>query len=511
MDGSSKQQDQWIQLIGSEPRVCDAAKKLWHQPTQIQINAIPSALEGKDILARARTGSGKTAAYIIPILVGILRSPLPWNYKAIILVPTRELCKQVKNQFDEVARYCHISTAHLGDDVSVATQRVALMANPPSVLIGTPARVSALESMNIFKNVQFFVVDEADQQLGLDHGPDIESVITKLPGTRQSFLISATLGEEVEKLQTLVLNNPIRIDVAEKEQSSLLSHYFIKVNEENRYEVLYTLYQCGRIGKRILLFVNSTSRGYKLRLFFERFGIKSSILNAQLPVASRIHILQEFNRGAIDVLIAIDEGDEAVSTEFSASRGVDFQNLQAVVNFDVPGSIEQYIHRVGRTARALREGMALTFVSVTDSIENISNHLQQTEQCSIAELDFDVNEAEIFRYRVTSVLETITKKQIKESRKVDLKREIMNSEKLKAHFEENPHDLKALRHDAHLLPSKVDKTLRTIPDYLGKQVKRLQHPLTQKIKNDSTKAKRQLANLQSLNEAIKNRKKKQKN
>lgn len=503
-EGSVQESISWEKLIGPEKRVYDAAKKLWPTPTSIQQAAIPPALQGKDILAKAHTGSGKTASYIIPILIGLLRSKLPRNFKALVLVPTRELCKQVKNQFDELGRYCRIATAHLGDDLTAQTQKVTLMSNPPAILIGTPARVFALQSMDFLKNVEFFVVDEADQQLGLDSGADIEAIIAQLPPTRQSFLMSATLDKNVEELTKIVLNNPVFVDVTEKTESSQLQHYFINVTEEKRYMVLYTLIQCQRLGKRILLFVNSINRGYKLRLFFERFGIRSSVLNSQLPVASRINILDAFNIGTIDVLIAIDEGDDAIAAEFSASRGVDFQNLQAVINFDIPLKYDQYVHRVGRTARGGRDGIALTFVGTNDDLTPIAEALEKDGQ-KIQPFDFDVKEAEIFHYRVSSVLESITKKQIKDAQKIFLKRELLNSEKLKTHFEENPHDLQTLRHDSQLLPSKVDRNLKDIPSYLGVQVKRMSHPLTQKIK-DNSKAKKKLGNVDSLNAAIKNRK-----
>lgn len=503
MEESAQPVNEWEKLIGPEKRVYDAAKKLWERPTPIQQTAIPPALQGKDILAKARTGSGKTAAYIIPILIGLLRSPLPLNFKALILVPTRELCKQVKSQFDEISHYCRITSAHLGDDVSAATQKVTLAANPPAILIGTPARVSALESMDFFKNVQFLVVDEADQQLGLDHGSDIEAIISKLSPTRQSFLMSATLEKNVQELTKLVLNNPVFVDVTEKNESSLLQHYYINVTEDNRYMVLITLIQCGRLGKRILLFVNSVNRGFKLCLFLERFGIKSSVLNSNLPVASRISILDNFNLGKVDVLVAIDEGDDAVSAEFSAARGVDFQNLHSVVNFDIPIKYDQYVHRVGRTARGNREGVAVTFVGVSETLQPIAEALTNDGQ-QIQPLNFDVKEAEIFRYRATSVLESITRHQIKEAQKVLYRREIINSEKLKSHFEENPRDLQILKHDSTLLPQKVDPALKRIPEYLP--VKRLAHPLTQKIR-DHNKVSKRLGKVDSLNEAIKKRRK----
>ncbi|KAH0801062.1 putative ATP-dependent RNA helicase DDX56 [Histomonas meleagridis] len=416
-------------------------------------------------------------------------------------------------QFEELSRYCHISITHLGDDVSLASQRVALTANPPAIIISTPARITLL-SLNIYKNISFLVIDESDQQLGLDHGPDIEQIISKLPSTRQSFLMSATLGDEIERLQTLVLNCPVRIDIQEESRSNHLMHYYIKVEEQRKYEVFYALLQKRSIGRRILLFVNNSNNGYRVRLFLERFSIKSSVLNSQLPVASRIHILQEFNRGGIDVLVAIDEDNEIFSHEFSASRGIDFQNIDCVINFEVPKTIEQYIHRVGRTARGMKEGIAITFINNEKDIEFITEYLRTQENNEIRRFDFNVTDAEIFRYRVSSVLESITKTQIKSSKRIDIKRELLNSERLKSHFEENPADLQMLKHDSSLLPSRVDKNLRVLPDYLGNQIRRQQNPLTQKAreaKMNSTHTRNQLAKLDSINAAIKKHKHKNKN
>jgi ATP-dependent RNA helicase DDX56/DBP9 len=244
----------------------------------------------------------------------------------------------------------------------------------------------------------------------------------------------------------------------------------------------------------------------------ERFGIKSSVLNSQLPIASRIHILQDFNAGAIDVLVAVDEGDDSFASEFSAARGVDFHNLRAVVNFDLPPTVEQYIHRVGRTARAMKSGSALSFITNLTNFAAISEYLKDQEGFTPEPLDFNIKDAEIFRYRVNAVLQTITKRQIKESRKIDIKREVLNSEKLKAHFEENPADLKMLRHDSVLLPTRVDRALKVLPDYLGKQLARAQNPLSMKIRDaklDNPKARKELAKLDSISDAIKRRKKKE--
>jgi ATP-dependent RNA helicase DDX56/DBP9 len=325
--------------------------------------------------------------------------------------------------------------------------------------------------------------------------------------------MSATLGEEVEHLQSLVLNNPVRFDVCEQTRASMLSHYYVVVQSERRFEVLYGLIQTGALGRRVLIFVNTTTAGYKVRLFLERFGIKSSVLNAQLPVASRIHILQEFNRGGIDMLVAIDETDDALTKEFSAARGVDFQNLAVVLNFDVPPTVAQYIHRVGRTARAMREGAAVTFVGGIEEFAEIADFVRSEEGTEVALFEYNIRDAEIFRYRVNGVLEGITRKQIKECRKEDIKREILNSEKLKAHFDENPADLRVLKHDAYLFPTKVDRTLKVLPDYLGSKVRRQQHPLTQKArqaKMESGKMRNQLAKLDAINQALKRHKKKKK-
>lgn len=491
---------EWHELIGYEKRVFDATVKLFDRPTQIQKETIPVAIKhGKDILAKAQTGSGKTASYIIPILVGILRSPEPHIYKSLILVPTRDLCKQVQKQFDELSKFCHITASNLGEG-EISTIRRALNVNPPAVLIGTPSRVLQLENMDIFKYVKFFVIDEADQQLGLDLSDEMHKIIKLLPANRQSYLMSATLDKDVESLTKLVLTNPISIDVTAEVETSLLSHFYIKVPESDKYLILYTLIRAKRIGKRILVFVNSGVRGWKLSLFLERFRIKSSVLNSRLPVASRIDILEKFNIGALDVLIAVDECDDAITDDFSASRGIDFNNLHTVVNFDIPTSFNQYVHRVGRTARGNREGTALTMIDDDTKSFPLLEQLAENH-IVINPFDFDIADAEMFRYRVKNELLSVTKRRVNEAQSNYLKNEMINSEKMSMYFDANPEVRNTIKHDVNMARIPVNPAVSIIPPYFRKSMNQLIHPASQKIKT-SQRLKRINANLDGLEQAL---------
>ena len=499
------EQSQPWSFISSEPRIYDAVRKRWNAPTPIQESMIPQALLGKNIMGKAPTGSGKTLAYIIPVLIGLLHTP---ESRALVLVPTRELCKQVSSQFLELSKDCHLSVAHLGSEISTKAQLAALVANPPNVLIGTPSRVNALISPDssvsletFFQHVAYFIVDEADQQLLFSPRTEIESILTAV-NQPQTFLMSATLSPEVEDLKTLILQNPIEINIEELSRASILTHYFLKVESKLRFEVLYLIIKINRLGHRLLLFSNTSHTAYKLKLFLERFSIKCAVLDAKLPVASRVDILQSFNISKIDILIAIDEKEDVSVTEFSAARGIDFQKLDAVINFDIPTTVESYIHRVGRTARAMEHGIALTFLSDETSFQKIAEYLN--EQGTPAEpLDVNPNDAISLRYRVDCVLGGITKNDIIQASKASLNRELLYSEKLKQHFMENPADLQFLKHDSSLIPTKVSQSLSVIPDYLGVRIKKLQDPLTQKAKKESKISRKQLANLDGLNAAIK--------
>ncbi|TPX67221.1 hypothetical protein SpCBS45565_g03926 [Spizellomyces sp. 'palustris'] len=552
--------DSGFTSLDLDTRLLRAIAKLGYtHPTIVQSSAIPLALQGKDILARARTGSGKTAAYCMPVIQKILlgkeggRSSKEPGVRALILVPTRELAEQVSRHVKDLSVYCskEVVAVNLAtSDQSVANQK-AVLAERPDIIIATPSKVLAqLEANNVElkDSLESLVIDEADLILSYGYDEDVRKVLGFLPKIYQSYLMSATMSSDVDQLKQLVLRNPAILklnDAAANE--SLLTQYFVKCLDNDKFLLTYFILKL-RIHPfgtgKCIIFVNDIDRCYKLKLFLEQFGIKCCTLNSGLPLKSRYHIVQEFNRGVYDYIIATDEAgmldnerdsddegdaedeqgaaevadnEEQESTgqkrsapsdsassknkrrkqqpkdiEYGVSRGIDFQNVQSVINFDLPISSRSYMHRVGRTARGVgNQGWALSFVvQSTESATSLppkKNKGQQpvsgrlVEDGSVFEriqrkqtaigrnitpYTFDMKQVEAFRYRAEDALRAVTRTAVKEARMKELKMEILNSEKLKAHFEDNPTDLQALRHDKPLHPARVQQHMKHVPDYL---------------------------------------------
>ncbi|CAG8469565.1 11767_t:CDS:10 [Funneliformis caledonium] len=527
-----------------DPRLSRALSKLnFHKPTLIQEKAIPLALAGKDILARARTGSGKTAAYCLPIVQKILaaKDALPESSlervatRSIILVPTRELAVQVTKFLDELLIYCSkdVKTANLAGNIPMQLQKSILL-ETPDIVIATPSRILAhLESQSLIvrNSLDSLVIDEADLIFSYGYEEDLQKILTFLPKIFQSLLMSATLTKDVENLKQLLLRNPIILTLHEEtEETNLLTQYAVRCSEIDKFLLIYVILKLRLIKGKCIIFVNDIDRCYRLKLFLEQFSIKSCVLNSELPLNSRYHIVQEFNKGVYDYIIATDEGDfkseqdtedelngeelgdNAVSEskdmthsnkksvslekngkkklrarkkdrEYGVSRGVDFINVTAVINFDFPTSAKSYIHRVGRTARANQRGMSLSFVVPKEFVGQNKNVMclttkrdeeiyarvekkQSLANSTIKPYSFDMNQVEGFRYRIEDALRAVTRVSIKEARVKDVKSEILNSEKLKAHFEDNPNDLTILRHDITIHPARVQQHMKHIPSYL---------------------------------------------
>ncbi|KAG8854584.1 ATP-dependent DNA/RNA helicase [Tulasnella sp. 330] len=547
------------------------------RPTLVQSKTIPLALEGRDILARARTGSGKTAAYCIPVLQKILTSKASSSssgaergIRALILVPTRELSEQVTHQFQTLARYCEkeVTIRNVAGGTSSQLQQV-LLADQPDVIVGTPARIlPLLQSKTIsLSRLETFVIDEADLILSYGHDEDVRSILdgSYLPKVYQSLLMSATMTEDVAALKGLVLRKPAILRLEEGEEDSTLSQYFTQCSETDKFLLTYVILKLKLIKGKCILFVNSVDRSYRLKLFLEQFSIKSCVLNSELPLNSRYHVVQEFNRGVYDYIIATDESSEVpdangssfgeagpsttVSTEdngpqeqetkqdpreppvvsettddssdpkskkrqrepeapseelsrghqkkqkqkgkgknrdaeYGMSRGVDFVDVACVINFDLPTSSRAYTHRTGRTARAGRTGMALSYVvpldqvgkgdalnfSTTSSLDGVVFTQIEEEQrvrgSKVQEYKFDMKQVEAFQYRTDDALRSVTKNAVREARLKELKTELLNSSKLQAHFEDNPLDLEYLRHDKPLHPTRVQAHMKHVPNYL---------------------------------------------
>lgn len=574
-----------FEALGLDPQLLRALKKQKiESPTPVQTISIPKALEGHDIIARAHTGSGKTLAYLLPALQAIIRKGVRTGWQALVLVPTRELVEQVRTEAAEVAMHCggDIKVTALAGEGSVASQRQALV-TAGQLVVTTPGRVATAikdggVSGRTLASLAVLVLDEADLLLSYGHEADLQAFAPLVPRSCQVLLMSATSSADLERLQALVLHNPVHLDLltvtdtAEGEKSlgasssgtaSTISHYVLPVSESDRLLAVLGMLRLGLLHKRVLLFVNSIDAGFKLRLFLEAFGVKAAILNAELPVNSRHHILQEFNRGIFDYLIATDDvaaaaaqatrqseeeedDGEQVPTpskkaaegksstkkrkngrltatkdeEFGITRGIDFKGVRTVVNVQPPPSIATYVHRVGRTGRAGAPGAAVTLASPKDAElvrqleEALKDHSSAAsegrqqeeatgltdsadcpkvgeEQPALEQPDAEMAQGsglkpfdrltpvaiEALRYRGEDISRGLTKTVIREARAKELRLELLNSERLKSHFEAHPGDLALLRHDKQLGRSAPLTHLRHLPDYL-------RDPATESVKQD---------------------------
>uniref|UniRef100_J3LSG2 RNA helicase n=1 Tax=Oryza brachyantha TaxID=4533 RepID=J3LSG2_ORYBR len=488
-------------------------KKGLDKATPIQREAIPLILEGKDVVAKAKTGSGKTFAYLLPMLHELLKLSSEGRIRksapnAFILVPTRELCQQVHNEAASLLEFCtsKLRVVQVNASMSDKDIKVAL-SGPPNILVTTPACVAACISKGIIRgssikeSLSMMILDEADLLLSYRCEDDLKALVPHIPRSCQSILMSATSSADIEKLTKLLLHNPFILTLTEvghaKEDvvPKNVQQFWIPCDAKDKMLYILALLKLELIQKKVLIFVNSIDSAFKLRLFLEKFGIRSSVLNAELPQNSRLHIIQAFNARLFDYLIATDDNkskvemqankgnkkdskvsrkqlQQTLDAEFGVVRGIDFKNVFTVVNYDMPPDPAGYVHRVGRTGRANKTGASISLVSPeeNDIFEDIENMLKDVEKgdtrCISPFPLLTKNAVESLRYRAQDVARSVTTRDIKEARRQDIKNEILNSEKLKAHFEENPRDLDLLKHDKLLSNKEIPAHLRDVPEYL---------------------------------------------
>jgi ATP-dependent RNA helicase RhlE len=323
------------------------------KPTPIQAEAIPPALEGKDVLACAMTGSGKTVAFLLPILHQMLEHPRPGT-RALVLSPTRELAAQIVEELNSIAVHTPITAAPIIGGVGMGPQEHAFRSGV-NVLVATPGRL-----LDHLKNryatldkIEFLVLDEADRMLDMGFLPDIKRVLQRLPAKRQTLFFSATMPEPIVKLTREMLHNPATINLARKAAPAKgITQAVYPVPQTLKSLLLATLLERG-IMQEALVFTRTKHRANRLWMFLEKRGISVARIHGNRSQSQRTDALQGFKNGRYRVLVATD----------IAARGIDVEELGHVVNFDVPMASEDYIHRVGRTARAEMTGEAFTFVS----------------------------------------------------------------------------------------------------------------------------------------------------
>ena len=336
-------------------------------PTPIQSEAIPHVLAGRDVMGAAQTGTGKTAAFVLPMIEKLLplasssASPARHPIRALILTPTRELTDQVADNAFKYAKYTDIRTAVVfgGVDMNAQTQ---LLRSGIEILIATPGRL--LDHINQktanLSQVQMLVLDEADRMLDMGFLPDLQRIISLIPASRQTLLFSATFSPEIKKLAQSYLRDPVTVEVARQNAAADTVKQVIHMvcADQKREAIIKVLTARARLGlsKQCIIFTNSRLGCSKLSRALERDGIKAGAIHGDKSQIERMHILESFKSGEIDALVATDV----------AARGLDISNMPCVINHELPYSAEDYVHRIGRTGRAGAQGDAIALVDPSE-------------------------------------------------------------------------------------------------------------------------------------------------
>lgn len=343
--------------LGVIKPLCEAIALLgWLTPTDIQCSAIPEALNGRDVIGLAETGSGKTGAFAIPILQALLLAPQ--RLFAVILAPTRELAFQINEVFEALGTSISLHSVCIVGGIDMMTQAIAL-AKKPHVIVATPGRlVDHLQNSKGFslRSLKYLVMDEADRMLSMDFEEEINQILAVIPRERRTFLFSATMTMKVAKLQKAALIDPVKVEVSNKFQTpkTLVQQYlFIPAKWKDCY-LAYVLDEFK--GQSVIIFVATCNNALRVALLLRNLGFDAVCLHGQLSQPKRLGALNKFKSGARNVLVATDV----------ASRGLDIPNVDMVLNFDIPGHGKDYIHRVGRTARAGKAGRSVAFVTQYD-------------------------------------------------------------------------------------------------------------------------------------------------
>lgn len=338
-----------------EPVLKAISEAGYEKPTEIQENSIPVVLKGRDILGCAQTGTGKTAAFAIPIIQNIVTAKgnsKERSIKALIVAPTRELAIQIEENFTIYAKYLDIKNTVIFGGVNQTSQVRKINAGV-DVLVATPGRLLDLVNQRHIdlSNVKYFVLDEADRMLDMGMIHDVKKIISKLPKERQNLLFSATMPKEVTKLVNSILKNPVKVEVQPVSSTAeIISQGVYFVPKKNKKSLLIHLLKDESI-KSVIVFSRTKHGANKIAKDLEKAGIQSAAIHGNKSQNQRQLALNNFKKGNIRVLVATD----------IAARGIDIDELSHVINYDLPDVAETYVHRIGRTGRAGASGVAITF------------------------------------------------------------------------------------------------------------------------------------------------------
>ncbi|KAL3076305.1 hypothetical protein niasHS_013576 [Heterodera schachtii] len=501
----------------------------WERPTPVQSSMIPLALDGKNILARARTGSGKTAAFLLPLIQKsiqlsqnsiIRKSNGPFS---LVIAPTKELASQIFALLERLSE--SLVFIHSLNLAQYAEANDEMLENESlDVLVSTPGRLLAAVKKvpKLLINIAHVVLDEADLLFSYGYRDEIGRLKSTLPPHFQTVMTSATLNEDMTELKrTFVVGQILSLKLKESDLPGIdqLQQFQIQcLNDEERFTILLALIKLKLLVGKTVIFVSGVNRCYKLHLFFQAFKIVSCVLNAQMPANSRCRVIHEFNAGRWPYIIAsecndifdgdneqeqngeqetVKNGDESkeqqgdttkqqkirkrkelkkkskrrqLDKESGIGRGIDFHSVSNVINFDFPLSTDMYVHRVGRTARGFNKGTAISFASQEELnlFEVVRMEInERMGQAVIQPYEVRMKDFESFQLRARDVIAACTKTVIRETRMAEIRAELLKSKRLDAYFEKNPREKRALEQDRKQFKLNVHSAgIADVPDYI---------------------------------------------
>ncbi|HEY0970885.1 MAG TPA: DEAD/DEAH box helicase, partial [Gemmatimonadales bacterium] len=394
--------------LGLHPDILRGVRELGYtNPTPIQERAVPPALEGRDLLACAMTGSGKTAAFVLPILQHLMTKPRGTT-RALVLAPTRELAAQVEEQFRELGEHTPVTSAAIFGGVGMGPQEHAFRSGV-DVIVATPGRLldHLKEPYAKLDSIEVLVLDEADRMLDMGFLPDVKRVLRQLPAKKQTLFFSATMPGPIVELSRQLLDNAVTVDLERKSAPATgITQAIYPVAESLKSKLLLELLKRG-IMDQALVFTRTKHRANRLAEVLAKANVPSARIHGNRSQAQRTEALEGFKAGRFKVLVATD----------IAARGIDVEELGHVLNFDVPHLPEDYIHRVGRTGRASATGEAFTFVSPEEEgdLRQIEKAIaRRLPRVTIPDFDYSAKPAERFEVPIAERIAEIRKRKAEE-------------------------------------------------------------------------------------------------
>lgn len=333
----------------------------FEEATPVQEQAIPPIMEGQDVLACAQTGTGKTAAFLLPVLNELSKESSDDKVRALIIEPTRELAMQVDQQLEALSYFTPISSIAIygGRDGHAMEQEKRALKRGASIIVATPGRFTSHMDMGYvdFSGLKYLILDEADRMLDMGFAPAIMNIVHKLPLERQNLLFSATMPAQIRKFAMQILNGPTKeISIAISKPAENILQLVYEVEDHAKIALTEKVLEANKRLERVIIFAGRKKTVKDLAQALQRKGIQAGAIHSDLSQGEREKQLHGFKSGNTPVIVATDV----------LSRGIDIKGIDAVINFDVPGDAEDYVHRIGRTARAEASGMAFTYINGED-------------------------------------------------------------------------------------------------------------------------------------------------